>query len=349
MACNAPLTGWVSKTVEPSGRRRVVFTYRDGYSDRPVVVPCGKCAACVLERSRQWAVRCVHEASMWESNSFVTLTYSDEHLRYSSHGVATLTKEDFPAFMKRLRERRRASFVGGVGELFVGPRFMQAGEYGAYGRPHHHAILFNCGFPDRTPWSGSEKSRLFRSRELESLWPYGYSTVGEVTYESAAYVARYTLKKIAALAGAGAQEVGTVRSDLLDSVGGSLAAPVVGGPRGGEARPTGCSSVGVGPMSRFRLPEFFTMSRKPGIGAHWLQKFMKDVYPSDSVVVRGRECKPPRFYDEKYGDRHPEALVAVKGRRAVEGRARSWRSGSPEDREEILRDSLAKSRRKELG
>ena len=38
--------------------------------------------------------------------------------------------------------------------------------------------------------------RLYRSKALEELWPYGISSVGELTFESAAYVARYVTKKI---------------------------------------------------------------------------------------------------------------------------------------------------------
>lgn len=40
------------------------------------------------------------------------------------------------------------------------------------------------------------------------------------------------------------------------------------------------------------------MSLKPGIGATWFEKYHTDVFPHDHVVVRGKECRPPRFYDQ---------------------------------------------------
>lgn len=128
-----------------------------------------------MEKARQWAVRCVHEAQMHDVNSFVTLTYKDapERLEY----------EDFRLFLRRVRKR--------------GPvRFYAAGEYGGQGgRAHWHALLFGFDFSDRVYWRDSPGgARLYRSRLLEELWPHGFSSVGTVTFASAAYVARYVLK-----------------------------------------------------------------------------------------------------------------------------------------------------------
>lgn len=100
---------------------------------------------------------------------------------------ASLNYRDFQLFMKRLRKNGRP-----------GVRFFMCGEYGDdFGRPHFHACLFNCAFGDRelhlTTGSGM---RIYRSVELERLWPHGFSSIGDVTFQSAAYVARYVLKKI---------------------------------------------------------------------------------------------------------------------------------------------------------
>jgi hypothetical protein len=43
-------------------------------------LPCGQCIGCRLQRSREWAARCVFEASRHEKNSFITLTYAPECL-----------------------------------------------------------------------------------------------------------------------------------------------------------------------------------------------------------------------------------------------------------------------------
>jgi hypothetical protein len=120
----------------------------------------------------------MHEAALHEDNSFVTLTYSDapEHLVYS----------DFQAFMRRLRK------------VYKGISFYMSGEYGAKnGRPHFHALLFGVGFSDRTFVATSPSGlKLYESKRLSELWRHGYASVGDVTFESAGYVARYVYKKM---------------------------------------------------------------------------------------------------------------------------------------------------------
>lgn len=71
------------------------------------------------------------------------------------------------------------------------------GEYGDQThRPHYHALLFNHDFMDKTKWAFRNNNTIYRSKSLEKLWPYGLSEIGNVTFQSAAYVARYVMKKI---------------------------------------------------------------------------------------------------------------------------------------------------------
>lgn len=172
-----------------TGKRQIVFKPTDGYSDLTVTLPCGQCIGCRLERSRQWAVRCIHEASLHEENCFITLTFSNEWLDSSN----SLVKSDFQKFMKRLRKK-----------FDVPIRYFHCGEYGEkLKRPHHHACLFGFDFHDKQLWSMKNGVKLYRSAALEKLWPYGFATIGQVTFESAAYVARYIMKK---QTGKGAEE-----------------------------------------------------------------------------------------------------------------------------------------------
>lgn len=257
MACFSPLTAWQLDCGQ------VVFAER-GSIRRELTLPCGQCIGCRLERSRQWAVRCVHESQLYDYNSFVTLTYDDSHLPPNS----SLVYRDFQLFMKRLR-KSTASKV----------RFYMCGEYGDnLGRPHYHALLFNSFFSDRkfarTLPSGS---RLYRSSLLESLWPFGFSSVGDVTFESAAYVARYICKK--------------VTGPAADSHYRRL-------------------DPDTGELVRI-TPEFTRMSLKApkgapkgapgGIGAAWFARYRSDAYAHDGskdyVVIRGIKMKPPRYYD----------------------------------------------------
>lgn len=184
MPCFHPITAYLSGSVNENGKRQITFNVKESFAGYTVKVPCGQCIGCRLERSRQWAVRCVHEATLYEENCFITLTFHDACL--PSGGSLVEHGKDFADFMKRLRKK----FGSGV-------RYFHCGEYGELlKRPHHHACLFNFNFPDRVLWSRRGGVDLYVSESLVKLWPFGFSTIGDVTFESAAYVARYVVKKI---------------------------------------------------------------------------------------------------------------------------------------------------------
>lgn len=119
---------------------------------------------------------------MHEYNSFVTLTYDDEHL--PAHG--SLNYRDFQLFAKRLRQK-------------IGPfRFYMCGEYGEdFQRPHYHALLFGAHFSDRVQCNSVySKHVVYRSDLLESCWKLGLSSIGEVNATTAKYVAKYSMKRV---------------------------------------------------------------------------------------------------------------------------------------------------------
>lgn len=148
------------------------------------MVPCGRCLQCRMSRAKEWSVRCFHEASLHRQNCFLTLTYNNAHLP----AFGSLSKRDVQLFLKRLRKA--------ISPVKI--RYFLCGEYGShYSRPHYHLLIFGwCPF-DLIPWATSRKgSALFRSSLIERLWPFGFSTVGEFTLRSAAYVARYCMKKV---------------------------------------------------------------------------------------------------------------------------------------------------------
>lgn len=146
-------------------------------------LPCSKCIQCRLSYARDAAVRCVHEAEMHSENCFITLTYSDEHLKSEK-----LVYEDFQKFMKKLRFANPNKQIG----VFV------TGEYGdKRKRPHWHACLFGFRPNDaqflRTNERGDE---IFSSESLEKIWGFGLVEFGDVTIDSAGYCARYAAKKL---------------------------------------------------------------------------------------------------------------------------------------------------------
>lgn len=152
-------------------------------------LPCGQCIGCRLERSRQWAVRLMKEFRLHDKACFLTLTYDDAHLPRLPNGLPTLVLEDVQLFFKRLRK-----------QLSPNPlRFFQCGEYGEETfRPHHHVVLFGEDFGmDRVRVEDSRSGfPQYTSAVLSKSWGNGRCTISEVSFESAAYVARYCLKKV---------------------------------------------------------------------------------------------------------------------------------------------------------
>lgn len=138
-------------------------------------LPCGKCLGCKAARATQWAHRCMHEASLYDHNRFLTLTYDNDHLPPNGW----LKLRDVQLWMKRLRKVIPTKL-----------RYFLTGEYGANtGRPHYHALLFNCRFPDEKP-----AGKLILSAIADEVWGMGNVRIGTVTKASALYVAKYAVK-----------------------------------------------------------------------------------------------------------------------------------------------------------
>lgn len=298
MACFHPLRAFQTAAGVFFSRQTVVGDYKE------IELPCGQCRGCRLERSRQWAIRCVHEAQMHWDNCFITLTYSDEFLPQVVPGVGTLRYSDFQQFMRRLRKRvyslpaefktgDRPGGSSGLSALGVRSneqsvvRFYMCGEYGSRTlRPHFHACLFGIDFVDKKYFKLSDSgSKCYTSAVLSELWPYGDSLVGSLTFESAAYTARYCMDKVNGDAAAAHYSV---------------------------------ANTETGEIFR-REPEFNHMSLKPGIGAGWYEKFSTDVYPDGEVVVRGKLCRAPRYYDKRFAKDDPAEFAELATRRELVG------------------------------
>lgn len=99
MACYAPLSAWK----KPGGG--ITFKQSEATGLRPIKLPCGQCLGCRLDYSREWAVRCTHEALLHQENSFITLTYDDEHLPWDRG----LRKKHWQDFAKRLRKKKTSA------------------------------------------------------------------------------------------------------------------------------------------------------------------------------------------------------------------------------------------------
>lgn len=262
MACYWPLRAFRARS---SGRVSVGFELPDS---EPLALPCGRCFGCRQERARVWSIRCRHEASLWRDNSFVTLTYSDEFLPDDGN----LRPESLTLFMKRLRRWFGGSEKAPDGRFPI--RFFACGEYGdVSARPHYHLLLFNFVFADRRPFGRD----TMISDDLSKLWPYGQCLLGSVTPASAAYVARYCVKK-------------SHRS-------GEWVDPITG-----EALP--------------RVAEFSRMSLRPAIGHWWFERFSSDVRRG-YAVVDGVKTRVPRYYVEKMKRVYEDFEMESKDRREL--------------------------------
>lgn len=273
MPCYRPLIGYRSFRTNPNGKRNIVFNKNEGFSDLEIKLPCGQCIGCKLERSRQWAIRCMHESTLHKHNSFITLTYNNDHLPKNQN----LNKKHFQDFMKRLRKTYGA-----------GIRFFHCGEYGdKKGRPHYHACIFGLEFKDKKIWKIHKGQKYYTSESLEKLWPFGFSTIGDVTFQSAAYVARYITKKITG-------KNAFLHYNKID--------------------------LETGEILREIQPEYTTMSRRPGIGKDWLTKYTNDVYNHDFIIINGKKIKPPKYYDRQYEILNPEKFSKIKRQRVKQGK-----------------------------
>lgn len=262
MPCYYPIRAWRSadfSSIGKTGKLPLVFRQDQGLPNTEIEIACGRCIGCRLDKARQWAIRILFESTLYDQNCFITLTYNDDNLPEGG----SLNKRDIQLFFKRLRKAFPNQSI----------RYFQCGEYGdLLSRPHHHAIIFNFDFEDKVPFKRSGEYQLYVSKTLAKLWPYGIHSIGNLTFDSACYTARYILKKIT--------------GDNADE------------------------------HYQGRLPEFVTMSRRPGIGKEWFELFSKDLYNHDVCVVSDDFiARPPKYFDTLYDLTDSDHLKILKKRR----------------------------------
>ncbi len=264
VACRKPLAGY--QNTRTGG---IVFVKNED-AGKPMQVACGQCLMCRLDRASEWAARIMHEASMWEENCCVTVTYNEQNMPADG----SLNKKHAQKFIKRLRQKFKGRRI----------RYYYCGEYGdELDRPHYHFCFFNLDFSDKELFKQEQGINLFVSKTLEQVWGKGFCTVGELTFQSAAYVARYVLKKVT---GARAED-----------------------------HYLRCDEHGV---AYWLEPEYTQMSlgrkKGQGIGGTWYEKFKGDVFPSDETPVPGKGVYKgaPRYYEKILDREDPGMLEAVK-------------------------------------
>lgn len=275
------------------------------------VRPCGQCIGCRFDTEQDWAVRLTLESEMYEENCFLTLTLNPENLpKDGSVHTETLTK-----FVKDLRNHLTNNQLFGCETRQI--KYFGCGEYGeickncglslpicskrgckhfipTIGRPHYHIIILNYDFPDKELLHSGQRKQintrgyevykrqkgshdLFTSETLDKIWRKGWATIQGVGYESAAYVARYVLKKIN---GANAKNhYGTKKPEFAIMS------------RGNRTNPAA------------------------GIGKTWFDRYIRDVYPKDYITINGIRFRPPRYFDQLMEKHNHVEMYEIKQRR----------------------------------
>lgn len=140
-------------------------------------IPCGKCAACVERKQKEWFIRLKQEEVDSNSIWFVTLTYNNDHLPSD----LCVNKEDFQKFWDRFRKNfPPRSF-----------KYFCVSEYGLEQeghRPHYHFILFV------KPPENLKYKDIYEY--VEKSWQSGFISVSRATDARLKYVTGYCINKL---------------------------------------------------------------------------------------------------------------------------------------------------------
>ena len=300
MSCYNPLKGFIVG-IKDNGKKDIkirsyetdhVELLRNGqYIDRPSkdvlilgkpfyefdTIPCGRCIGCRLQRAKSWADRAVLELPYHESNLFITLTYDDDHLPLSEtvdeNGeplmVSTLVKEDLQLFWKRLRkylyDEKKRSNPKITWSDAPKIRYLACGEYGSDKNTHRpHYHAIVFGL------------------ELPDLKFYTKNQTGDYLYTS----------------------------DILNSIwkqGYCIVGEATHESIGYVARYVTKKKYGQDAEFYKRLniiPEFLTMSRKPGIGREYYEEHKKDLFEKTRYFFPTRDgsgsAAPSRYFNDLF-------------------------------------------------
>lgn len=148
-----------------------------------VIVPCGKCGACLQNNRADWSFRLKEELKSSESAWFITLTYKNENLPMNK-GIPTIEKKAIQLFIKRVRkEHYTLNMKGAPRYLRMSPvRYYAVGEYGSNtDRPHYHVILFNIHYA--------------QAQNLDKRWQLGELHMSPVSDANIHYITKFHVNK----------------------------------------------------------------------------------------------------------------------------------------------------------
>lgn len=235
---------------------------------RYTTLPCGVCFGCRTSNARDWSLRMMHTSRYASSSYFVTLTYSDDYM--PDNGM--LDYRDLQLFFKNARH-----YFQDENQPF---KYFACGEYGDKTlRPHYHFAGFNFKFDDLRPFKQTKSGWYYLSQSLREVWEHGHVIVAPLTWQSAAYIARYVTKKMH----------GANRRYLDEH-----------DPLTGEFLP-------------FPVERAF---QSKGLGLDWYNDNHKEIWDLDGCLYNNKYLvKPPRYYMKQLEKADPAKALFIKEQR----------------------------------
>lgn len=310
------------------------------------LLPCGQCISCRLEYSRQWAIRCMLEASQHEFNYFLTLTYAEEGFR-PDLSKRKLVDGELPLL---LDDETRLPVP------MVPCKCVDNWLEDVTGELHDNVLVHPLQPEDLQLFI--KRLRKFYFDQWKKSFPDEYHKYSEMKSfgESDLDYIRSVCKHMPDIRFYAVGEYGpqTLRPhyhlilfncfipDLEFLKISSSGAPMYTSKILTDLWPYGfhtleeCTYKACAYVARYMLkkhkgldanwyenhglvPEFSRCSRRPGIARKFLDENMQLIYDRDSVIVnmgdKVMEVHPPQYYDRIFADHHPFEMEQIKDNR----------------------------------
>lgn len=276
------------------------------------VIPCGNCIGCRLEYSREWANRGYLEAKCYKNNYFVTITYNEENIKTNEEIIDRdgITYTNDGEWKGTLVPKDLTDFIKRLRRIMEreynqksGIRYMACGEYGEQNeRPHYHIIFFNLNLP------------------TDSF--YNPKIINEEIYYQNKIIEKAWKKGISNISEASWNNIAYTARYITKKLKGKGAEEYY--------------------ATKGQEKEFLRVSRMPGIGKPYYDKYKKEIYQNDEIIIKNKEgvisCKPPHYFDDLYEKEQPERMKKIKRKREKEQR----------NREKIKDEKTSKTRIQQL-
>lgn len=287
----------------------------NGIERKLVYVPCGRCIACRRDRRMDYTVLQCLEASLYDDNWFITLTYADDCVDWEVRSLLPKQLSDFNELMRKYCAYHGAKY-----------RFFGCGEYGDLRRrPHYHLSVFGLpasllGLEDADDIKVSRRNGLntgvlrschncqldengnpfWQSRVISDRWVFGSHKIYRANKDTFQYVAGYVTKK---LFGESAKEQ---RLDGFANEYSCQSRPSIGFPwyqkyKSALSYVDGDRLVND-TISCFGLPDW----RVPRVMRRWQERYEPEKYDALKYWQSLNFCEPPDVEDNSRKQRHDE-------------------------------------------